>query len=478
MRQLLRSQGEKILRERQTHEVPMELPHIPDNEWESRFVAFFARFFEGMGRSEFRDAAHSYLAGLLMGLALKNCWTIAEATGQSDPQPHQRLLNAMNWEEEQISQARRNSIVEEFGTCDGMLIIDETGFLKSGDHSVGVQRQYSGTAGKIENCQIGVFAAYVSEKGRTLYDNRLYLPKSWADDDKRRQKAGIPEDVEFQTKPELAAEMVRQALGDGLPINWVTADSVYGGNFDFRQALIDESIRFVMAVDCDTMVYKERPLTLVSSPAKGSGRRRRKRIQGKRSRVDELSKEFSENDWKRIRVGDGSKGPRVYDWAARRVAVHIDGKGCQDLWLLVRRAVTNPDPNAYYLAYAPATTAIETLACVAGGRWHVEECFREAKGETGLDEYQVRKWRSWHRHMQLAMLGHLLLTELRRDYGEDELLGPLSIAETRRLLAIVMPPARKTFDFRMHWSIWRRRHNHKARQSHYRRYRARSPTAK
>lgn len=456
----------------------MELPHITVNEWESRFVAFFARFFEGMGRSEFRDAARSYLAGLLMGLAAKNCWTIAEATGRTDPQPHQRLLNAMSWDEEQISQARRTSIVEEFGGCDGMLIIDETGFLKSGEHSVGVQRQYSGTAGKVENCQIGVFAAYVSEKGRTLYDHRLYLPESWAGDEQRRQRAGVPEAIEFRTKPQLAAEMVRQARGDGLPIDWLTADSVYGGNFDFRQVLIDESIQFVMAVDCDTRVYEQRPLTLVSSAANGSGRRRRRRIRGKRSRVDELSKEFAENDWKRIRVGDGSKGPRVYDWAARRVAVHIEGKGGQDLWLLVRRSVTNPDKKAYYLAYAPAVTAIETLACVAGGRWHVEECFREAKGEAGLDDYQVRKWRSWHRHMQLAMLGHFLLTELRRDYGDEELLGPLSAAETRRLLAVVMPPLQKTFEFRMQWSAWRRKQNQKARQSHYRRRKSRSPTAK
>ena len=385
----------------------MKLPHIPDNEWESRFVAFFARFFEGLGRSEFREAARSYLAGLLMALILKNCWTIAEATGQANPQPHQRLLNSMSWEEEQISQARRTSIVEEFGASDGMLIIDETGFLKSGEHSVGVQRQYSGTAGKIENCQIGVFAAYVSGKGRVLHDNRLYLPKKWADDDERRQAAGVPEDVEFRTKPELAAEMVHQAVREGLPIRWVGADEIYGGNFEFRQTLIDESLRFVMAVNCDTKVYERRPKISVTSPARGSGKRQRRRVRGACWRVDELSEQFAENDWKRIRVGDGSKGPRIYDWAARQVAVYIPGKGCQDLWLLVRRSVTNPDKKAYYLAYAPASTAIETLACVASGRWHVEECFREAKGETGLDEYQVRKWRSWHRHLQLAMLGHL-----------------------------------------------------------------------
>lgn len=456
----------------------MELPHIPDNEWESRFVAFFARFFEGMGRSEFREAARSYLAGLLMSLALKNCWTIAEATGRGDPQPHQRLLNQMSWEEEQISRTRRRSIRETFGGCDGTLIFDETGFLKSGTHSVGVQRQYSGTAGKIENCQVGVFAAYVSSKGRTLYDNRLYLPKTWAANKAKRRKAGVPEDVEFRTKPELAAEMARQAIGDGLPIHWVTADTVYGGNFEFRQTLIDESIQFVMAIERDTRLYEQRPQRLVSSPARGTGRRRRTRIRGRRKRADELAQEFAENQWKPIQVGNGSKGPRVYDWAARRVAVYIPGKGCQDLWLLVRRSITTPEDIAYYLANAPAATTIETLACVASRRWHVEECFREAKGQVGLDEYQVRRWRPWHRHMQLAMLGHLLLMELRRDHGGDDILGPLSAAETRRLLEVVMPSPQKTFEFVIRWSMWRRRHNRKARQSHYRRRRARSPTAK
>jgi SRSO17 transposase len=414
----------------------------------------------------------------LMLLAFKNCWTIAEATDQSDPQPHQRLLNTMRWDEEKIGRARRSCIVEEFGCPGGLLILDETGFLKSGDHSVGVQRQYSGTAGKTENCQIAVFAAYAGRKGRTLYDNRLYLPKKWAGDEKRRRKAGVPEDVEFQTKPQLAAQMVQQALRDGLEFGWVTADAVYGSNFDFRQMLIDASVQFVMAVNCDTMVYKERPVTLVSSPGRGSGRRERRRIKGEKKRVDELSKEFSESQYKHLVVGNGSKGPRAYDWAARRVTVYRDGQGSQDLWLLVRRSKSDPSQKAYYLANAPATTPLIALAAAASGRWHIEECFREAKGEVGLDDYQVRKWRSWHRHMQLAMLGHLFLTELRRDYGEDALLGPLSVAETRRLLQILMPPPEVAPRFQIKWSIWRRRHNQKARESHYKRRLARGSIPK
>ncbi len=288
----------------------------------------------------------------------------------------------------------------------------------------------------------------------------------------------MPEDVEFQTKPQLASEMVKQAKRDGLDFGWVTADAVYGGNFEFRQTLIDESIQFVMAIKCNTVVYKERPVTLVSSPARGSGRRRRRRIKGEKLRVDELAKEFSESQYKRLAVGDGSKGPRSYDWAARRITVSPCGKGSQDLWLLVRRSISDPTKKAYYLAYAPATISIAILAGIASGRWHIEECFREAKGEVGLDDYQVRKWRSWHRHMQLAMLGHLFLTELRRDNSEEDILGPLSAAEARRLLQIVMPPPPPEPRFLFRWSIWRRRHNQKARESHYRRRFAPLPTAK
>lgn len=457
----------------------MELLHMAVNDWKARFVAFSLTFLAGIGRREVAEAAQGYLAGLLSGLASKNCWTIAEAVGAADPQAHQRLLRQASWDDRQVGDVRRAWIGEQFGEPEGILVIDETGFVKSGPCSVGVKRQYTGTAGKVENSQVVVFAAYTSSRGRTLYDERLYLPSEWCEDEGRRQQAGVPEEVEFATKLELAAEMVDQALEDRLPVKWVCADTVYGQGFEFRQRLIDQGLRFVMAVPKDQQVYLERPLLL--SPASTTVRGRRKtrlRVKGTPMRVDQLAKEFAPSDWRRIRVGEGSKGPRVYDWAARRVAAHHSDHGSQDLWLVVRRSVTRPADRAYYLAWAPAQTPLEVLAGVASRRWQIEECFAEAKGEVGMADYQVRKWRSLHRHLQLAMLAHLLLAQLRSEYGAEDVLGPLSAPEVRRLLEIVLPRRSRSVTRLLNWALWRRKHNHKARLSHYRRRTGRPPKPK
>lgn len=247
----------------------MELLHTSINDWQERFVAFFAIFFTDLARAEVYAAAQSYLMGLLMHLSAKNCWSIAEAGGATDPQPHQRLLRKAKWDEEVFSRGRRNYIIEHYGTDDGLFILDETGFVKNGDKSVGVKPQYVGTTGKIENAQVAVFATYASSYGRVFYDSRLFLPESWAQDDERREQAGVPEDVEFMTKIELAADQIDQARADGLPIKWVTADAFYGVSFALRQKLIDLDLCFVMAVRSNTKLYKERPKLLVQSPAKG-----------------------------------------------------------------------------------------------------------------------------------------------------------------------------------------------------------------
>lgn len=449
----------------------MESLPTPINSWRATFVAFFLNFFADRARREVTEAAQSYLEGLLRPLAAKNCWTIAEASGASNPQAHQRLLRTASWDEQILGAARREAVAETLGEPDGTFILDETGFLKCGDQSVGVHRQYSGTAGKVENCQVAVFAAYASSKGRTFYDRRMYLPEVWANDRARCRKAGVPESTEFATKPELAGQTVDQAVAEKLPIGWVVGDTVYGANFDLRQKLIGHKLRFVMAVPKDTTVYRRRPLVLYASPARGSrgrGRPRRRRIKGTKQRVDAMAKEFAPSNWKRIRVAEGSKGPRVFDWAAKRVCVRDKEKGSQDLWLLIRRSVTKPGEKAYYLAWAPATTPIETLAGVAANRWPIEECFKESKGEVGLADYQVRKWRPWHRHTQLAMLAHLFLTQLRIEYGTEDPCGPLSVPEAGRLYDIACRSQPRSVEHRLHWSMWRRKHNWKAKQSHYR----------
>lgn len=439
------------------------------NSWKEGIHALNDNFFPELGRKEVIDAATSYVHGLLLPLAKKNGWSIAEATGKRNPQAHQRLLRSAVWEHEELRRNRHEWIVEHYDSPGGILVFDETGFLKRGTQSVGVARQYSGTAGKTENCQIAVFAAYVSEERHVLWDGHLYLPKQWCEDTERLKKAGVPAEVSFRTKPDQAWEMYKAAKDSGLSIQWVAADTVYGGNPGLRANLIDVRQKFVMAVQRDTHVYSGRPLKM--HPAGPRRRRRRRARRNKKSlRVDEMVDKWPREAFRPVVVGDGSKGPRRYLWAARRVAIASSNGRVDDLWLLVRRSVTTPEKTAYYLAWAPAKTPLETLARIASNRWHIEECFAEAKGEVGLADYQVRKWIPWHRHIELAMLAHLILVDLRRRHGEaDEELPSLTIPEIRRLLEMVIPPPPRPPTARLQWSKWRRRHNQRARLSHYRR---------
>lgn len=437
------------------------------NGWKEGFHALNDKFFSQLGRTEVIDAATSYVRGLLLPLAKKNGWSLAEAAGKTNPQAHQRLLRSAVWDHEELRQNRQDFIVEHYDDSGGMLIFDETGVLKRGTKSVGVARQYTGTVGKTENCQIGVFSAYVANDSHVLWDSRLYLPKDWCTDDGRLENAGVPTEVRFRTKPEQAWQMYEKAIERGLSIRWVTADTVYGDNPGLRANLIDARQKFVMAVSCNTHVYPRRPLKM--HPAGPQRRRRRRARRNKKSkRVDEMVADWPQEDFRPIVVGDGSKGPRVYLWAARRVAAVTDDGRSDDLWLVVRRSPSS-GKMSYYLAWAPARTPLTTLARIASKRWHIEECFAEAKGEIGLADYQVRKWVPWHRHIELSMLAHLMLVEVKRQHGEsDEELPPLTLPEVRRLLEVVLPPPPRPPQARLHWSNWRRRHHQRARESHYR----------
>ena len=286
-------------------------------------------------------------------------------------------------------------MVERLGSSSGVLVVDETGFLKKGARSAGVKRQHSGTAGRVENCQVGVFLAYASEKGAALVDRALYLPREWADDESRRKDAGVPEAVGFATKPELARAMLGAALDAGLPCAWVTGDAVYGADRSLRMALEQRGQPFVLGVS--------------------SGERLM--VEGARyERVDALAAELEESDWRRLSAGEGSKGVRLYDWGLAplwRLQL-TDEERAWGHALLVRRSVDDPTDLAYYVVFAPREgTAVGTLAQVAGTRWRIESCFEEAKGECGLDEYEVRRWLGWHRHVTLAMLAHAALAAVR-----------------------------------------------------------------
>ena len=377
------------------------------------FAAYHARFAPFFMRAEVRARSARYLHGLLAPVERKNGWQLAEAVGEEDPQGIQRLLYEARWDADAVRDAYQRFVVEVFGDPDAILVLDETGFLKCGTKSVGVQRQYSGTAGKVENCPLGVFLAYVSPRGHVLLDRRLYLPQVWTADPERRAAAKVPEAVGFQTMPALGQAMVEHAWAQGIPHGWVTGDERYGGDPTLLAALEAHGTHYVMAVASTTLVW---PAGTAVVPGPG----RVRILQAPAPFPQPVAAVVAGWDpamWQRLVVGAGSKGPRVYDWAAVRVVAQRDQWPGPELWLLARRSPADPTDLAYYLAWAPADTPLAVLAHVAASRWPVEQCLEEAKGETGLDQYEVRSWPSWHRHITLSLLAHGFLAWQRREAG-------------------------------------------------------------
>ena len=423
--------------------------------WKGRFATVLAMLETLFVRPEPRRTVGAYLLGLLSAVERKNCWWLAEHAGHARPDAMQRLLSAAKWDADEARDQVRGDVVSHLGP-DGVLIFDDTGVVKKGSCSVGVQRQYTGTAGRIENSQVAVFATYATATGRALIDRRLYLPQSWCDDHDRRAAAGIPADITFATKPQLATQMLAAAVKAGVAFAWVTADEAYGVNSAFRQDLRERGISYVLAVSCRTRVDV------------AVGRRR----------VDTLVAALPAKAWQSYSAGPGSKGPRTYDWAWIQLA-----PTSPDRWLLVRRNPTTGE-LAYYLAWSPTSHPLRTLARVASSRWATEEAFQAAKGNVGLDHYQVRNWTAWHRHITLCMvaLAFLVTVAVPNDTRPPtEAAGPrpflpnprkpipLTVAETRRLLAtLVIQPVRDATHILL-WSNWRRLHQATARYHHYKR---------
>ena len=356
-------------------------------------------------RPEPRRRVLDYLRGLLSPVERKNGWQLAEHIGDASPAGVQRLLSQYRWDADLVRDDLKGYVVEHLADADAVLVVDETGFLKKGDKSVGVQRQYSGTAGRIENCQVGVFLAYASARGRTLLDRELYLPQVWAEDWERRQEAGVPESVSFHTKGQLAQLMLQRAVESGVPFGWFTGDEVYGNDRKLRLWLERWDVPHVLAI--------KRTEKLWALTDKGP----------LQVRADRLASGVPESAWVRCSAGDGTKGPRVYDWAA--VDIRPLREPDQGHWLLLRRSIAKPGELAYYVCFGPAGTGLEELARVAGIRWAIEECFEEAKGQVGLDQYEVRRWDGWYRHITLAMLAHAYLTVIRHQALEQGKRGPL-----------------------------------------------------
>jgi SRSO17 transposase len=357
-----------------------------------------ARIAPRFRRAEVRERAFRFLHGLLAPIERKNGWQLAEVLGEQGPRGVQRLLGDADWDEEAVRDDLRSYVMEHLGQEHGILVIDETGFVKKGKKSAGVARQYSGTAGRRENVQIGVFLLYASMKGYAFLDRSLYLPEEWTQDRVRCREAGIPDEVEFATKGQLAQQMLARAFAAGVLTPWVVADTVYGFD-EMRQWLEDRQQSYVLAVPMTHQIW----------------------IQGRPEPVGLVGALLPKEAWVPLSAGEGSQGARVYEWAWLEIPdPHEQKAPGRKSWILIRRKCADPHERAYYRAWGPAETPLAELVCVAGRRWTIEEGFEQTKGEVGLDQYEVRTWRAWHRHITLALLAHAFLVVMRMQARAEE----------------------------------------------------------
>ena len=417
---------------------------------------------ERFARVETRRRVRGFVLGLLADLPRKNCWTIAEHAGDTDPHGMQYLLARARWDTDGVRDDLRDYVVGALGDTDAVLVVDETdetGDLKKGEQTVGVQRQYTGTAGRIENAQVAVYLTYAAARGHAMIDRELYLPRCWTDDPERLAEAGVPDGVDFATKPALAAGMLTRALRAGVPARWVSADEVYGHDPDLRIECETQQIGYVLAIG------RDRRVATAAGPV----------------RVDALAARLPKHAWQRLSAGARAKGQRYYDWAWITIDPdHPDrDSGC---WWLLIRCNRRTGELAFYRCYAPKIVPLRELVRVAGRRWSIEESFQAAKGLAGLDEHQVRRWTSWQRWTLLAMTAHALLAVIAANEHTDRPAPTGSIAltcnETRRLFLVlaVEPHRTRTRTSPLAWSDWRRRHQHHSRTSHYHRQEAAQAT--
>ena len=423
---------------------------VDPDRWWTQFGALIDRIGPRFSRYEPLRHAAGLMLGMVSGLDRKNCWTIAEHRGDRSPDGLQHVLSRAKWDAEAVRDDLRDYVVDAFGDPGAVLVVDETGDVKKGTATVGVQRQYSGTAGRIENAQVAVYLTYAAPRGHALIDGALYLPKSWAEDADRCQEAGIPTDRRgFATKPTLAKMLISRAVEANTPAAWVAGDEVYGADPTLRAAIRGHGLGYVLAVSANRRVPTE------AGPI----------------RVDALPAMLPARAWQKHSAGAGSHGHRLYSWAWIALLPEDDTDTGQH-HLLIRRNDRTGE-LAYLRCYTPHPVPLRTLVVVAGQRWRIEESFQAAKGLTGLDQHQVRRWVSWHRWTTLAMLAHAFLavaTAAERDTQPTPTgLITLTVNEFRRLFDALLLAAKRTLATLLAWSTWRRKHQHRARQSHYRR---------
>jgi SRSO17 transposase len=421
--------------------------------WQEPFDELMGRVAGRFARVDLRQRARAFVRGLLSDLPRKNCWTIAEHAGDASPDGMQHLLARAVWDHDAVRDDVRDYVTEHLGEDGAVLVVDETGDLKKGATTVGVQRQYTGTAGRVENTQVAVYLVYATDAGHAVIDRELYLPRSWTNDPERLQAAGVPDEVGFATKPALAQAMIIRALDAGVPLAWVAGDEVYGANPGLRAALEARGIGYVLAVACDDQV----PFDVGTH------------------RADVLLTQVPARAWQQVSCGKGAKGHRLSDWAFLRLDDDhgpAPGEQAGRHWLMVRRNRKTGE-LAFYRCYTPRPTPLAILVKVAGRRWTVEERFQTGKGLCGLDQHQVRRWRSWYRWATLAMLAHAFLvvaalTEHTQRPPPSALI-PLTCNEVQHLFAALLMQPTGDRAHRLRWSVWRRRHQARARTCHYHR---------
>ena len=435
-------------------------PHVAS--WAFELTQLHHRLAPRFARPQPRRRALLYLQGLLSATERKNGWHLAEQAREATPYGMQRLLSQAVWDTEGVRDDLRSYALEQLGTSGAVVAIDETSFPKRGKHSAGVGVQYCGTTGQVQNCQVGVFLSYVTDQGHTLIDRELYLPLEWCEDHERGLAAGIPESVRFQTKPELAVQMLTRLQQAQVPIAWVVADTVYGGNLDLRTWCEQQQYSYVLAVPCDE------PVGIVTP----DGRSRRVTV----AEVEALL--LREQDWQRLSMSEGTKGPRLFDWAAVPVLHRWQDDGRH--WLLLRRCLcAEQQKTCYFVSAAPGTILLQMVqAC--GARWHIEEDFENGK-DLGLDHYEVRSYLGWYRHMTLVMLAQAFLTGICiqplvlaapiADSGTSLTIPLLSLTtpEVRHVLGRLIWPPPSSARLVLAWSWWRRSHRSRAWYFHTRR---------
>ena len=426
---------------------------VDPDRWQTAFGAVIDRIAPRFARYEPVRHAAGLMLGMLSGLDRKNCWTIAEHRGEVTPDGLQHLLCRAKWDADAVRDDVRGYLVEHFGDPDAVLVLDETGDVKKGVHSVGVQRQYTGTAGRVENAQVAVFCAYAAERGHALIDRAWYLPRSWTTEPDRCAAAGIPADTAFSTKPALATAMITRAVRAGVPAAWVAGDEVYGA---------DPGLRRTIRADTDSATYRRSRPTTAYPPTPG------------RSQSPNYPRCSPTQPGRPTRPGRAAKDPATTrGHGSPSKPKTTPNPATPGSTTYSSAATTPPVKLAYHRCYTPHPVTLRTLVRVAGQRWRIEESFQAAKGLTGLDQHQVRRWTSWHRWTTLAMLAHAFLavaTAAERDHtGTPAGLIALTVNEFRRLFDALILSTRRTLATPLAWSTWRRRHQARARECHYRR---------